>query len=115
MVLRLPQRSELWLFDCGEGTQHQFLKSNLRLSQLRRIFITHMHGDHIFGLPGLLASIGLAGNSHGIDLYGPDPLSSYLNGVLKTSSSRIGYPMNLHTVKTAVSYTHLTLPTICSV
>ena len=39
MALRLPQRSELWLFDCGEGTQHQFLRSELRLSQLRKVFI----------------------------------------------------------------------------
>ena len=77
VALRLPQRSELWLFDCGEGTQHQFLRSDLRLSQLRRVFITHMHGDRD-GLPGLLASLGLAGNSSGVDLYGPDPLEAYL-------------------------------------
>ena len=76
----------MWLFDCGEGTQHQFLRSELRLSQLRRVFVTHMHGDHVFGLPGLLASLGLAGNSNeGVDLYGPDPLESYLSGVLRTS------------------------------
>ncbi len=99
MALRLPQRSELWLFDCGEGTQHQFLRSKLRLSQLRRTFITHMHGDHIFGLPGLLASLGLAGNSAGIDLYGPDPLESYINGVMASSSSRIGYPIKIHRVR----------------
>ena len=89
----------MWLFACGEGTQHQFLRSELRLSQLRRVFVTHMHGDHVFGLPGLLASLGLAGNSNdGVDLYGPDPLESYLNGVLRTSSTRIGYPLNVHRV-----------------
>ena len=101
VALRLPQRSELWLFDCGEGTQHQFLRSELRLSQLRRVFITHMHGDHVFGLPGLLASLGLAGSSTGVDLYGPDPLEAYLQGVLRTSSTRIGYPLAVHRVKEA--------------
>ncbi len=99
VALRLPQRSELWLFDCGEGTQHQFLKSELRLSQLRRIFVSHMHGDHIFGLPGLLASLGLAGNSSGLDLYGPDPLENFLHGAFKSSSSRVGYPIKINRVK----------------
>ena len=103
VALRLPQRSELWLFDCGEGTQHQFLRSELRVSQLRRIFITHMHGDHVFGLPGLLASLGLAGTCSGIDLYGPDPLRDYLEGVLRTSSTRIGYPLRSHRVKDAAA------------
>ena len=101
VAVRLAQRSELWLFDCGEGTQHQFLRSDLRLSQLRRIFITHMHGDHVFGLPGLLASLGLSGSSGGVDLYGPDPLESYLEGVLRTSSTRIGYPLEVHQVRNA--------------
>ena len=103
VALRLPQRAELWLFDCGEGTQHQFLRSELRVSQLRRIFVTHMHGDHVFGLPGLLASLGLAGTCNGIDLYGPDPLRDYLEGVLRTSSTRIGYPLRSHRVKDAAS------------
>ena len=102
VALRLPQRSEMWLFDCGEGTQHQFLRSDLRLSQLRRVFIPHMHGDHVFGLPGLLASLGLAGNSNeGIDLYGPDPLESFLKGALANSSTRIGYPLQVHRVRPA--------------
>ena len=103
VVLRLPQRSELWLFDCGEGTQHQFLRSDLRVSQLRRIFITHMHGDHVLGLPGLLASLGLAGSCSGLDLYGPDPLRDFLEGVLRTTSTRIGYPLRIHRVREAAA------------
>ncbi|MCP9838133.1 ribonuclease Z [Cyanobium sp. N.Huapi 1H5] len=103
VALRLPQRAELWLFDCGEGTQHQFLRSDLRVSQLRRIFVTHMHGDHVFGLPGLLASLGLAGSCAGIDLYGPDPLRDYLEGVMRTSSTRIGYPLRTHRVREAAA------------
>ncbi|MEB3253754.1 MAG: ribonuclease Z [Synechococcus sp.] len=100
VALRLPQRSEMWLFDCGEGTQHQFMRSDLRLSQLRRVFVTHMHGDHVFGLPGLLASLGLAGSSSdGVDLYGPDPLEAFLKGALSTSSTRIGYPLQVHRVR----------------
>jgi ribonuclease Z len=62
-----------------------------------------MHGDHVFGLPGLLASLGLAGTCSGIDLYGPDPLRDYLEGVLRTSSTRIGYPLRSHRVKDAAT------------
>ncbi|MFM7269246.1 MAG: ribonuclease Z, partial [Cyanobium sp.] len=101
VAVRLPQRAELWLFDCGEGTQHQFLRSELRVSQLRRIFVTHMHGDHVLGLPGLLASLGLAGSCPGLDLYGPDPLRDFLEGVLRTTSTRIGYPLRTHRVREA--------------
>ncbi len=101
VALRLPQRAELWLFDCGEGTQHQFLRSDLRVSQLRRVFVTHMHGDHVFGLPGLLASLGLAGTCGGVDVYGPDRLRDFLEGALHTSSTRIGYPIRHHRVRQA--------------
>ena len=101
MVLKPPQRSDLWLFDCGEGTQHQFIKSNLKLSQIKKIFITHMHGDHIYGLPGLLASIGLAGSSSGIELYGPEPLKNFIDACLYNSSSRLAYSLKFHKVENA--------------
>jgi len=102
MVLKPPQRSDLWLFDCGEGTQHQFMRSNLKLSQIKKIFITHMHGDHIYGLPGLLASIGLAGSSSGIELYGPAPLKNFIDACLHNSSSRLAYSLKFHKVENAV-------------
>ena len=101
MALRLPQKSELWLFDCGEGTQHQFLRSDLKQSQIKKIFITHMHGDHIYGLPGLLASLGLSGNSSGIEIYGPSGLEDYINGVLQSSYSKVSYPLQFHSIEEA--------------
>jgi ribonuclease Z len=99
VALRLPQRSEVWLFDCGEGTQHQFLRSDLRISQIRRIFVTHMHGDHTFGLMGLLASCGLAGNPDQIDIYGPPDLDEYLRACRRYSQTHFSYPVKVHTVK----------------
>ncbi|MCM1984126.1 ribonuclease Z [Lyngbya confervoides] len=98
VALRLPQRAEVWLFDCGEGTQHQLLRSDLKISQITRIFITHMHGDHIFGLMGLLASCGLAGNTQGIDLYGPPGLEAYLHHCRKYSQTHFSYPIQVYTV-----------------
>lgn len=104
VALRLPQRAELWLFDCGEGTQHQLLRSDLKSSQLSRIFITHMHGDHIFGLMGLLASCGLAGNVEKIDIYGPPGLNDYIQAALRYSHTHFSYPVKIHAVRPGVIY-----------
>lgn len=99
LALRLPQRAEVWLFDCGEGTQHQILRSDLKISQITRIFITHMHGDHIYGLMGLLASCGLAGNPSRIDIYGPPKLEDYLKACGRYSQTHLSYPLKVHTVQ----------------
>ncbi|MDM9381748.1 ribonuclease Z [Chlorogloeopsis sp. ULAP01] len=104
VALRLPQRAEVWLFDCGEGTQHQLLRSDLKSSQLSRIFITHMHGDHIFGLMGLLASCGLAGNVERIDIYGPPGLNEYLQSSLRYSHTHFSYPVKVHAIRPGVVY-----------
>lgn len=104
VALRLPQRGELWLFDCGEGTQHQIIRSDLKISQLSRIFITHMHGDHIFGLMGLLATCGLAGNPTQIDIYGPPKLDEYLRTCSRYSHTHLSYPINVHAVEPGVVY-----------
>ena len=95
IALRLSQRPELWLFDCGEGTQHQFLRSELKVSQLSRIFVTHMHGDHVFGLMGLLASCGLGGNVKNVTLYGPPALEDYLQAGLRYSQTHLAYPIKI--------------------
>ncbi|MBE9116009.1 ribonuclease Z [Lusitaniella coriacea LEGE 07157] len=99
VALRLPQRAEVWLFDCGEGTQHQLLRSDLKSSQIRRIFITHMHGDHIFGLMGLIASCGLAGTGQPIDLYGPAGLEDYLKACAKYSYMNFSSRISVHLIQ----------------
>ncbi|MGF1540363.1 MAG: ribonuclease Z [Pleurocapsa sp.] len=104
VAIRLPQRAEVWLFDCGEGTQHQLQRSNLKSSQIRRIFITHMHGDHIYGLMGLIASCGLAGNAGAIDIYGPEGLKEYLQSGAKYSYLNFGSRLRIHKVKTGLVY-----------
>jgi len=104
VALRLPQRAEIWLFDCGEGTQHQVLRSDLKISQLKRIFVTHLHGDHIFGLMGLLASCGMAGHAQTIDIYGPEGLEAYLQACTKYSQTRFSYNLQVHTVKGGLIY-----------
>ena len=68
------------LVDCGEATQHQILKSELKLSKLDSIYITHLHGDHIFGLHGLLSTLNEIRNNP-LKIYGPIGLSNYINFV----------------------------------
>lgn len=104
LAVRLPQRSEVWLFDCGEGTQHQILSSDIKISQISRIFITHLHGDHIFGLMGLLASCGLAGNASRIDIYGPAGLNDYLAACSRYSQTHFSYPIKVHQSRPGVVY-----------
>jgi ribonuclease Z len=99
VVLKLPQRAEFWLFDCGEGTQHQLLRSDIKTSQMRRIFVTHMHGDHIFGLMGLLASCGLAGNVEQVDIYGPPDLDPFLKACRRYSHTHFAFPLRFHPVQ----------------
>ncbi len=94
----------MWLFDCGEGTQHQILRSDVRISQITRIFVTHMHGDHIYGLMGLLASCGLAGNPSRIDIYGPPKLEDYLKACGRYSQTHFSYPVKVHTVQPGVVF-----------
>ncbi|HEY9906709.1 MAG TPA: ribonuclease Z [Thermosynechococcaceae cyanobacterium] len=104
VALRLPQRAEFWLFDCGESTQHQILRSDVKLSQISRIFVTHMHGDHIFGLMGLLASCGMAGNVDRMDIYGPPDLEEYLRACRRYSQTHFSYPLKVHTVQPGVVF-----------
>lgn len=90
---------EFWLFDCGEGTQRQILQTELKLSKLTNIFISHLHGDHIFGLPGLLATRGLQGNKKPINIFGPAGLDNYLENCLHYSSTYIPYPYHYHLIE----------------
>ncbi len=104
VALRLPQRGEVWLFDCGEATQHQLLRSAPKISQISRIFITHMHGDHVFGLMGLLATCGLAGHPTRIDVYGPLGLQDYVRASVQHTHTGFSYPLEVHTVEPGMLY-----------
>ncbi|MEL6471089.1 MAG: ribonuclease Z [Cyanobacteria bacterium J06623_4] len=114
VALRLPQRAEVWLFDCGEGTQHQFLRSDFKSSQIRRIFVTHMHGDHIFGLPGLLATCGMAGTGQQqIDIYGPPELGKYLEACRRYSKTQSSYPIRVHITEPGTVYEDSDYKVVC--
>ncbi|NWJ95866.1 MAG: ribonuclease Z [Chloroflexi bacterium] len=105
IALQLVQQGVLWLFDCGEGTQHQIMQSPLRLSQLEKVFFTHMHGDHLFGIIGLLASRSLqGGGTSPVTLYGPPALEKYVLCTLETSSTGLAYPLHVQPIADSLVY-----------
>ncbi|WP_413596033.1 ribonuclease BN [Citrobacter youngae] len=93
--LQHPTQAGLWLFDCGEGTQHQMLSTSFNPGKLDRIFISHLHGDHLFGLPGLLCSRSMAGNVQPLTLYGPKGLREFTETALRLSGSWTDYPLDI--------------------
>ncbi|HEV8659252.1 MAG TPA: ribonuclease Z [Thermoanaerobaculia bacterium] len=82
------------LFDCGEGTQHQLLRSSVRNGRIEAIFITHLHGDHLYGLPGLLASLSLNGRTEPLTVYGPG-VAAFVSAVRETSRLRLAYELSV--------------------
>lgn len=95
LVLTFLNRNQSWLFDCGEGTQHQFIRSGLKSSKIEKIFITHLHGDHLFGLPGLLTSRSMSGLSQPLTLYGPKGIREYIAVSLSLSASRLCFSLEI--------------------
>ena len=99
LVLKLlDEINEVWMFDCGEGTQRQILETTIRPRKVKRIFITHLHGDHIFGLPGFLASRAFQANEEqtDLDIYGPVGIRSYVLNSLRLSGARLPYRIHFH-------------------
>lgn len=91
LALRPPEGTGWVLVDCGEGTQHQLLRTSLTLPGLSAIFISHVHGDHCYGLPGLLASAGMLNRTAALPVVGPAPLGRFLEGVMETTALRLPY------------------------
>ncbi|WNN44527.1 ribonuclease Z [Winslowiella toletana] len=84
-----------WLFDCGEGTQHQMMRSPLKPGKMEKIFITHLHGDHIFGLPGLLTSRSMGGVTEPLTIYGPVGIKAFVDTTLSLSASYVTFPLEI--------------------
>lgn len=91
MLNLIQEINELWLFDCGEATQHQILHTSLKPRKINKIFITHLHGDHIFGLPGLLSSRSFLGGNDTLTIYGPKGIKQYVETSLLISGTHLAY------------------------
>ncbi|KRM62396.1 ribonuclease Z [Paucilactobacillus vaccinostercus DSM 20634] len=89
----LEERNAIWLFDVGEATQHQILRTTIRPRKIEKIFITHLHGDHIFGLPGLLSSRSFQGGNEPLTIYGPRGIEDFVKVSLRVSETKLSYPL----------------------
>ncbi|MCM3114725.1 ribonuclease Z [Neobacillus sp. MER 74] len=89
----LEERGAVWLFDAGEATQHQILHTPIKPRRIEKIFITHLHGDHIYGLPGLLSSRSFQGGESEVTVYGPKGIKDYIHVSLSISQTYLKYPL----------------------
>ena len=86
----------LFLIDCGEGTQIQLRKSKVKFSRIQHIFISHLHGDHFYGLIGLISTFGLLGRTAMLHIYGPKGIKEIITLQLKLAKSWTDYPLHFH-------------------
>lgn len=96
----LNVQEQLYLIDCGEGTQMRMDDFNIRKNKIEQIFITHLHGDHVYGLIGLLSSYGLMGRDKPIDVFAPYGLEDIILTNLKYTTSTLPYPLTVHVLDT---------------
>lgn len=92
-------QEQLFLMDCGEGTQEQMSRYHIHRGCINYIFISHLHGDHYFGLIGLLSSLALWGRTKAIHLYGPILLKEILELQFKAARLALSYPLHYHAIK----------------
>ena len=92
-----------YLVDCGEGTQIQLINYKIRRSKISHIFISHLHGDHYFGLIGLINSFNLLSHQQELHVYGPSPLKEIIELQLKVADSTMCYPLHIHHITEAAT------------
>ncbi len=95
-AIALDTERELILLDCGEGTQRQFFQSSASFMRVRRVFLTHFHGDHFLGLPGLIQSMGLNNRSEPLDIYGPPDAEEMVGRALQMGYYTQRFPITVH-------------------
>lgn len=92
----LEVRNHMFLIDCGEGTQVELRRHKIKFSRIKHIFISHLHGDHFFGLPGLISTFRLLGRDTALHIHGPKGIKEAMVLLLKLGDSWTNYPLLFH-------------------
>ncbi len=96
----VEMRGKQFMIDCGEGTQMQLRRSRIRFTKLSAVFITHLHGDHCFGLIGMISTFGLLGRTAKLDVYAPKELEHMLQEQMRMFCHNFDYEVAFHAVDT---------------
>ena len=91
VALKMQNSKNWYLIDCGEGTQHQILRTKLSLQRLSVICITHIHGDHCYGLPGLLASASMDGRKNKLTIIAPEGVKLFLDAIINATQLELSF------------------------
>jgi len=94
----LSYHNSSYLIDCGEGTQLQMSTHKVKRSKIGHVFISHLHGDHIFGLPGLITSFSLQGRVEDLTVFGPVGIKKYLDTIIEVSGSHLSYNLYINEI-----------------
>jgi ribonuclease Z len=91
----LVREGDVFLFDCGEGTQLQLMRSTVKRSRIHSIFIGHLHGDHLYGIAGLLSTLHLDGRETPLNVFGPEGIRVFLNAAFRTSDLQFSFKLTV--------------------
>jgi ribonuclease Z len=98
-AVAIKRKHELLLFDCGEGTQRQMIQAGVGFHRKTKIFITHLHGDHILGLPGLLQTMSLLDREKKLEIYGPQGIRAFVEAISQTVRFTLIFPVKVSEIK----------------
>ena len=96
-AIAVVRENELFLFDCGEGTQQKIITAGLGFGRRTRILVTHLHGDHLYGLPGLMQTMSLLGRERPLQIYGPKGIGVFL-GFFSAMFGNVGFPVEIQEI-----------------
>ena len=100
-AILIQRKGEQIMFDCGEGVQRQMIKVKTGFHRKMKVFVSHMHGDHVLGLPGLLQTMALLDRERKLDVYGPPGIKRFLEDIRETVQFVLTFPMEIHEIHEA--------------
>jgi ribonuclease Z len=96
VAIALKYHNEIILWDCGEGIQRQLIRSRTNYMKINKIFVTHFHGDHFLGIPGLIQTMSFADRSQPLHIYGPKGIEKLMKGILNLGEYAVGFKIYAH-------------------